>query len=221
MKIKAILWAYFIIGGGNLISQILETAVLCRFTKPLLMPVLFYYVYETSKGRVTLRVLFLGLAILLSWIGDLALMYKGYSYFLTGIGFLFLAKIDYACLLYRSTARSPVFNIFKVLPYTIICLAVFSVFLTSGDERYAVPIFIDGMALSVMAGMARLRKSNTNRESYQQTLYGSISFLIFASLVALDWFYQPMLLSGLWIMATYIPAQFLMVNGIMKHIEPF
>ena len=219
MKTKLIFWVFISVSIVNLVAQIVNSAELDQFTKPILMPLLLYYIYESSRGKVTLRVLLLSLAVLLSWIGDVTLLQQAEEiYFMMGIGLFFLAHAMYIIVLKKSVFQSVQFDVLKVLPFALFAIILFK-FLIPNAGDFAIPIFIYGIAISVMAGTARLREGNTSQESYRLAMYGSILFLISDSLLAIDKFYAEIPLNGLWVMSTYITAQVFLVKGILKHVD--
>ena len=218
MRIKIILIAFVGVSITNLVAQLLISQELIQFTKPVLMPLLLFYIYESSKGKVTTTTLLLFLAILLSWFGDISLLYQTETYFMLGIGFFLIAHVCYILILKKATYQKLQFEVFKILPYAVYLVILFSLLLPKVGDL-TLPIFIYGIVISVMAGTARLREGNTSNESYQLAFYGSILFLISDSLLAIDKFYVNIPFSGLWVMSTYLAAQYLLVKGILKHVE--
>lgn len=220
MKIKLIFWAFIVASIVNVFSQFLASAQLNQFTKPILMPLLIFYVYESSKGKVTLRILWLCLAIFLSWLGDVALLYQanGELFFMIGIGFFLLAQVTYIVVLKKSSYQLFQFNLIKVIPFVVYPIILFAILIPNAGNL-AVPIFVYGIVISVMAGTARLRENVTSRESFQLAFYGSLLFVASDSILALNKFYVAIPLAGVWVMSTYIGAQLLLVLGLLKHSE--
>lgn len=212
-------WVFIGVSIANLIAQVIDSQALIQFTKPALMPVLLYYIYESSRGMVTMRTLLLCLAVLLSWLGDVALMYAADQiYFLIGIGFFLTAHVIYILVLKRSSFQPLTLDVLRVLPFILFATALFKFLIPSAGD-FAIPVFVYGVVISIMAGTARLREGNTSQESYKWAMYGAALFLISDSLLAIDKFYEAIPLSGLWIMSTYLAAQLLLVKGILKHVD--
>lgn len=216
---KKILWAYLVVSIANIISQIIASEPLNQFTKPLLIPILIYYVYRSKIGAVTARILLMSLALMLSWIGDIALMFQGKTiFFLIGIGFFLLAQVTYIVVLFRSTYRHPNFDALKVLPFVIYAVGLFKLLLpVTGD--FMIPVFIYGIVIAVMAAMARLRQGFTSPISYRLALYGSLLFVLSDSILAINKFYATLPFAGALIMMTYIGAQYLLAEGLLKHAD--
>ncbi len=214
---RIIFWIYIIISGANLVAQVIPSEELNSYTKPLLMPLLMFYVYRSSLGKVTGRVLILSLALLLSWLGDIALMYQGETiYFMIGIGLFLLAQVTYIIVLSKSAYEKLTFDPIKVLPFILYGVVLFKFLLpNAGDFR--IPIFVYGIIIMVMASTARLREGVCDKWSYRLSLYGSILFVISDSLIAINKFYAELPFAGFFIMMTYVAAQLLLVKGILIH----
>lgn len=218
MRTKLILGTFLLVSIGNLVGQVIESSELIKYTKPVLMPLLLFFIYESSKGRVTKRILLLSSAVLLSWLGDLALMNTGSTSFLAGIGLFLLAHVLYIFVLFQSSFDKPGFELMKVLPFVIYAAGLFAL-LIPGAGDFQAPIFVYGIVISVMASMARLRIGKTSQESYRLSLIGAVLFLASDSILATNKFYEEIPLAGLWIMGTYIAAQYFLVSGLLKHPE--
>lgn len=216
---KIIFWIYILISGANLVAQIIPSEELNQYTKPVLMPLLIFYVYRSTHGMVTGRILLLCLAILLSWLGDIALMYQGDTiYFMIGIGFFLLAQVTYIIVLSKSSNQQLRFDPVKVLPFVIYGVGLFKFLLPKAGD-FQIPIFVYGIVIMIMAATSRLREGDTSKPSYRMALYGSILFVISDSLIAINKFYTELPQAGLMIMATYVAAQFLLVKGILSHSD--
>jgi uncharacterized membrane protein YhhN len=68
-----------------------------------------------------------------------------------------------------------------------------------------------------MAMQALFRYGRTNSKSFTLVFAGAISFMLSDSLLAINKFMQPLPLAGLAIMFTYILAQYLIVEGVVRH----
>lgn len=214
-----IFWIYIIVSGANLVAQVIPSEELNQFTKPLLMPLLIFYVYRSTQGKVTGRILLVCLALLLSWFGDIALMYQGATlYFMIGIGFFLMAQVTYIIVLNQSSYQKLRLDAKRVLPFVLYGIGLFTLLLpNAGDFR--IPIFIYGLVILMMVSTARLREGSTSQNSYCLALYGSMLFVLSDSLIAINKFYLEIPQAGLLIMVTYVAAQFLLVKGVLSHTD--
>ncbi len=218
MKANLTFWLYIAISAIHITALSVDSDELIRFTEPLLMPLLMYYVYALSKSKVTARILLLSLALLFSWGGDLALMNEGQLYFMIGMGLFFATQVTYIILLSISTFRPLRFDPLKVLPFATYAVLLFYFSLPKAGNLM-VPIFIYGIVIAVMAATARLREDKTTRESFRIALAGSIFFVLSGSILVIDKFSMEIPLAEPLIKGTYVLAQYLLVNGLLAHVD--
>lgn len=212
-----IFWLYVGVSVANLLAKVIPSEDLNQFTKPLLMPLLILYVYKSSLGKTTARILWLCLALFFSWIGDVVLMYQGDTFFLIGLIFFLIAQITYTITLRKSSYQKLTINLVEALPFIAYGAAFLFFLLPAGD--FTIPIVIYGLVILTMAIMARSREGNTANDSYVLALIGSIFFVLSDSVLAINAFKFQLPYAGIWIMSTYCIAQALLVKGILKHIE--
>jgi uncharacterized membrane protein YhhN len=216
--IRVITIVYFVVAGGNILAQLMGAVNLERLTKPMLMPILIFLIYQSRIGNVNKRILLLALALILSWIGDIALMYDETLYFLIGIGFFLLAQVTYIIVLSQSTFQPITFDSIRILPFLIYAFGLFRLILPNAGE-FQIPILLYGVVITSMASIARLRVGIASQESYQLAFWGSILFMVSDSIIAINRFSTAVPLAGFWIMITYIGAQFLLVKGLLAHAD--
>lgn len=213
-----IFWIYIAVSAANVISKVIPLEELDQFTKPLLMPLLMLYVYKSSIGNTTKRILLISLALLFSWLGDVVLMYQADPvYFMGGIGLFLAAQITYVVVLRKSTYQKPQIDLMKVLPFVLYGVLLFYVLLPAGD--FTIPIVVYGSVIMIMVIMARLREGHTSQVSYRFALYGSLLFVLSDSILAFNSFHTAIPYAGVFIMSTYCAAQLLLVVGLLKHAE--
>jgi uncharacterized membrane protein YhhN len=210
---------YIVIGLLNVLGHYLNEPDLVRFTKPMLMPALLFYIYYTASGHVTLRVLLLCIAVVFSFLGDLALMKDTETFFLLGLTGFLLAQLTYTYLYYKSTFAKPAFRLMPLLP--ILTFTVFFLIIlypnVPGDMR--IPIFVYALCITAMACMSRLRSGLTSENSYQWVMMGSLLFVVSDALIAYDKYYRSLSYDQELITATYIGAQRFIAMGILDHPE--
>lgn len=80
-----------------------------------------------------------------------------------------------------------------------------------------VPVIIYASVLVVMVLMALFRYGRTLPFSFWMVFAGALLFMVSDSLLAINKFLQPIPQAGLAIMVTYITAQYLIVEGLVKH----
>lgn len=217
MKTRAISYLFFFVAGLNLAAQFFENTDMNQYTKPLLMPLLIYYIYHVAKGRITIHRLLLTVALIFSWIGDLLLLYQDQEWnFLAGLGAFLIAQLVYAYALYKATFRQFNFQLKPLIPIILYGLALLAIIVPAAGS-FRIPVILYAIGILLMAGSARLRYKWTTNNSYNLAFFGATLFVISDSILAYNKFVNPVPLGSLWVMLTYISAQFLLVKGILAH----
>ena len=80
-----------------------------------------------------------------------------------------------------------------------------------------IPVLVYSLVLVGMVMTALFRYGRTSPESFWKVFMGAVLFMTSDSLLAINKFYTPLPYAGLLIMLTYISAQYLIVEGIVKH----
>lgn len=215
---RTIFWVYIAVSMANVMAKLIPSQELDQFTKPLLMPLLIFYVYRTSIGSTTSKTLLLSLALFFSWIGDVVLMFQSNQlYFLIGIGFFLAAQVTYIIVLRKSCYGEPKLTTKGLLPFALYGCILFYSLLPAGD--FTIPILVYGLVILSMTFSAYSRKNYTSHNSYQYAFLGSILFVLSDSILAINAFETKIPYAGFAIMLTYTAAQLFLVKGILQHAE--
>jgi uncharacterized membrane protein YhhN len=215
---KSILkYSYLAVGVLNLVSWAWFEGEYTFYTKPLLMPLLMLYMYEESKGGVILGTLLLFLALVFSWGGDLALMY-GDDFFLLGVGLFLITQLFYVIIFIRNTPKPFKPNWIKIGLVAIYGAGFFYILLPNVGAL-KIPIIIYGLTLLSMTAMSLMRDINADDGSYLLVAAGAILFLISDSLIAINKFVIEIPMDSVLVMSTYILAQYLIVDGLLKEFQ--
>lgn len=217
-------YVFVAIAIAELCGHALGWKLLNEFTKPLLVPVLLVYFRQGLKVSVNLSFILAVFALVFSWFGDVALMYvyKRDWYFLLGLGAFAIAQSFYffsfkkAQINYHMQAVS----LWKPIVYTlplILCIIglLWMVWPTLGGLK--IPVVIYAILISLMMTGAVSRSNRTNVESFNQVAFGALLFILSDALIAIDTFYAPMENASIWVMSTYMMAQWNIINGLHKH----
>jgi uncharacterized membrane protein YhhN len=215
-----VLILFFISAVLEITAQILNSPGLHWVAKPLLLILLTAY-YQQSTPSIN-RVFFL--ALIFCWLGDVLLMFEQYNefYFMTGLGSFLMAHMF---LIFSYRQLSSVQDAFEGtqrvrLSFPIILAGSgLTVILYSrlGDLR--IPVLVYALVLTLMVVQAIFRLGRTNANSFWLVFFGAVFFMLSDSLLAINKFYQPISLAGLWVMITYIAAIYLIVSGVLAHDE--
>ena len=214
MTPKLLKWLYYLVGMVHLLGIVFNNQEVLTATKPFLMPILLYYVYRSQIEQVTIKTILLWISLVFAWLGDLALM-QADAYFLLGVGMFFIAQLCYILLFFKSVEEPIKFKALPLLPYLLSAILLFYILLPKTDELL-IPVFIYGISLIGMDGIARLRQGRTASKSYYYVLIGTLLFLISDTLLALNKFVWDIPYAGIGIMSTYMAAQLLITEGILQ-----
>lgn len=220
---KKLSLVFLIIFVGQLISRYLASEVLDYIFKPLIMPclaLLFIYpkVTDLTANRKKYDNLIL-LGFFFSWLGDIALMFDklNSNFFLAGLSSFLLAHICYIFAFYQSSKDSSSPTLLSKKPYLFVPLLVYGgglfYFLLPNLQEFTAPVFVYSVVISLMACFALNRKNSVNPRSFNLIFYGSLLFVVSDSLIALNKFLLAIPYNGLWVMLTYMLAQYLIMRG--------
>lgn len=205
----------------HIIGQAGAVQILIDVTKPLLLPFLAgYYVASSSFPRSFILLT----ALFACWLGDIALMFTGYGelWFMTGLVSFLIGHIFFVITYRQFRSESiesgllPVqkirFSLPVVLAGTGLIVVLYPVL---GPLK--VPVVIYSTAIIVMVMNAIFRFGRTSSMSFWLVLAGALMFMASDSLLAINKFMGGIKMSGVLVMATYISAQYLIVEGLLKH----
>jgi len=202
---------YFSLGIINISSSMLNIEWLNYVSKPLLMISLIFFFFQKVKQNIGTSDKTMLVSLIFSCLGDTFLMFQGKNpqFFLLGLGSFLVAQLAY-CLVFNKEGKR---NFLKRIPFAIYSTSLFFYLKPNISKDFSLPIIIYTLAISWMGIQAAERQ--TNQKSYRFVLTGAILFIISDSLIAINKFAFSIPLSGLWVMATYIAAQYLIVEGVL------
>ncbi len=213
------LYLFILVSAVHLWGVVTHQDALSFYSKPFLLSTLSLYFFLSTRrsGSHFRRGILLGL--LFSIFGDTFLLFEGSTYFLLGLGAFLIAQISYLSaflslqpLKQGSLSRRP----WLALPF-LAYLAWLLLYLWSdlpGAFRW--PVTIYGVVITSMAlGSVNLYKK-LPQPLFWRLLTGVLFFLASDSLIALSRFKSEGLTlaePGLWIMVTYLVAQYLIATS--------
>ncbi len=213
------------------------------FTKPLLLPLIAAYYFLSVKGNMKGFHKMMMLAFLFSWFGDISLMLtpetitdtelmgipKSKYFFLAGLGSFFITQILFINVYRKSVSTSNTANALKkiyYLPFLIYWFAMLAIVLpplqhNTEKQTATIPVIFYASVLIGMAATALSRFGKTNSKSFWFTFTGACIFVVSDSLIAINFLAlpEPTYYAGFSIITTYILAEYLIAEGILKHRE--
>ena len=214
---------YLLVALVNLIACGMGDDTIRMITKPLLMPALAFFFIKSAPQTVLSR--YVLAALLFSFLGDVLLMFTGENslFFTLGLASFLLAHLVYI-VINISAVNAPASG-FKVqwqdLPFFLYGFVIFG-FLKDDLGSMYFPALAYAVVICIMGLTARKRWKRTDNASFWYVMCGAMAFLISDTLLAFNKFSSPILQADLWIMSTYIIAQFLIIRGLIaftRHME--
>ncbi len=215
---KVTLYAVVLVFVAELIAVTLNLITLNIVIKPLIMISLAAYYLVSTQQRSTLFLV----AIFFCWVGDVLLLFKPELFFIAGLVAFLTGHVLYI-LCYQqmrwNESKNPLLGPQKVRFALPIVLAgtglVVVLYPVLGELK--IPVMIYALVITTMALQALFRFGYTTNKSFALVFIGAILFMVSDSLLAINKFLMPVQFASLGIMATYMVAQYLIVEGVLKH----
>lgn len=194
------------------------------FVKPLICIILMGYLVSKTRLYGHFSKLIFG-GLLFSLAGDVALLFAGAggTFFLLGLVFFLIAHIFYSIAFFRDYRYDSMASkkyghlmLFIMAGFTI----GFYIFIRPYLNEMKIPVMAYMVIISIMAIMAGYRYQRVNLLSFQLIITGAILFIVSDSLLAINKFVEPFISSGVFIMATYMIAQYLITMGALERVVP-
>jgi uncharacterized membrane protein YhhN len=219
---KIVLYLFIVVTAGELLSHALEAPALHLICKPaLLVLLMIYYVLLNREIEQPLsRTLIL--ALFFSWGGDVLLMKSDEMFFILGLVSFLISHVFYIFTFRQfreeddAEALHGLQKVRFAFPVILYGTGLVIILLPHLGELVT-PVIIYALVLTLMVLNALFRYKRTSASSFTMVFSGAILFMISDSLLAINKFLEPINYSGIWIMSTYISAQFLIVTGLLKH----
>jgi uncharacterized membrane protein YhhN len=225
---KNILFTFLFLASiiGVFTGILLQVKWLDYIFKPLIMISIGGY-FLLNSGKLNKSVVrFALIAFLFSLFGDSFLMFAsdGNSYFIFGLASFLIAQIFYIFLFQKTIQLSgkeaflykkPIY----IIPYFLYGVIVYLLLFVHLDFVLKIAVFVYITAILVMSAMALNRFKTVSLYSFYFVFAGSVLFIISDTLIALDKFLTPVPNDRIFVMSTYIAAQFLIMKGVLKQFN--
>ncbi|GAA5029059.1 hypothetical protein GCM10011506_17070 [Marivirga lumbricoides] len=213
---------FFLAALGEIIALLFDIELLHQICKPLLVLTLLIYFWDRSEAQKGDKWVFhVTLALAFSWVADIMLLFtdKNFLFFFAGLAGFLVAHVFYILAYWKATFHGRIKFGFSFIPLIIIGYAVLMGFLIIPytDGVIQIPVALYTTVISIMLIFAWYRKGQTTRASFQWVFGGAILFVISDSILAINRFSETIPFAGLLVMVTYISAQWLIVNGLLKY----
>ena len=191
--------------------------------KPLIMVWVAVYFVVNLTDRYHPVVIPALLAFFFSWIGDIALLFSGSHFFLSGLSSFLVSHLFYI-LLFQKTEDNRNGSLLRKRPFWIVPFVLYGAFLLwvilpLVGVSLKVAILLYTITILTMAATALNRKGRVPWNSYVLVLAGALLFVTSDSLIAINRFAFKIPWSGFWVMSTYMAAQLLIMFGLLLQVN--
>jgi len=183
--------------------------------KPLLMITLLLYFAGATQGYPRWRVYVMA-ALVFSWAGDVFLISS--EWFIAGLVSFLIAHIFYIIAYQKTGAAFGDLKALDVVMFTVYGVVLIWV-IYPGLGDLLVPVLIYALVLLGMGVWAHKRRNATSPTSFKLVAIGAILFVLSDGLIAINKFAYEIPAERILIMSIYMTAQYLIVQGLIKHTE--
>ncbi len=217
ISVKGLLRIFILLSILYVAAIFFNAATVVFYLKPaLLLPLIVASFISNNFQNKSILVI----ALVFSWVGDTLLLFvfKDAIFFIFGLVAFLTAHIFYIVLFAKELKkangkiewRKP--GLLIIVIYLVILLLILIPHLGS----LTIPVIVYAIIISAMLYIAYLLSFHWHKPASLLLLTGAISFILSDSILAFNKFYQPVPLSGLLIMATYLYAQWALVRSCIK-----
>lgn len=192
--------------------------------KPLLMPLLMLMllVEQVPLNKLGKFVL---VGLVCSTFGDVFLMFRSQDLFIPGLASFLIAHIWYI-FGFRATSgantNQPKGYRLTVVTLMLLFLAGFlwllldAMLATADKMPFVFPVIIYALVIVTMGMVMAMRRGLVATASFRYGLIGAISFIVSDSILATNLFVTEVPWASLWVMSTYVLAQFCLVRAAIE-----
>jgi len=206
---------YAISAIAVLTGLVLDLKTLYIVAKPLLMITLLLYFHASTRGYPAWRNLVM-LALGFSWAGDVFLISD--DWFVAGLAAFLLAHVFYILAYQKTGAASGALRLSDILMFVLYGSGlIWLIYPGLGGLKTAV--FLYALVLLGMGVWAHKRRGGTNAASFRLVAAGAILFVLSDGLIAVNKFAFAIPAERILVMSVYMTAQYLIVQGLIRHRE--
>jgi uncharacterized membrane protein YhhN len=183
--------------------------------KPLLMITLLLYFLSASRGFPSWR-LYVAMALVFSCAGDIFLISS--DWFVPGLVSFLIAHVFYIIAYQKTGAANGELRAFDIIKFSVYGIFLIAV-IYPGLGDMLIPVLVYAAVLLLMGIWAHKRRGATNAKSFVLVATGVMLFALSDGMIAINKFATSIPAERILIMSTYISAQYLIVQGLLKHME--
>jgi len=206
---------YVISAAAVLTGLLLDLRLVYISAKPLLMITLLLYFLSASRGHSSWR-FHVSAALVFSWAGDVFLI--SHDWFTAGLVAFLIAHVFYIIAYQKTGAANGELKALDIAKFVLYGVALIW-FIYPGLDDLLVPVLIYAIVLLFMGVWSHKRRGATSPSSFRLVAWGAILFAISDGLIAVNKFAFEIPAERILVMTIYMTAQYLIVQGLIKHTE--
>ncbi|HLV53830.1 MAG TPA: lysoplasmalogenase [Cryomorphaceae bacterium] len=217
---------YLLLLAVHLIVGQLDMEQFADATKPLLLlSIIVYYARTVRKYRYSPFALWILLGLVLSWLGDIALMFvdKNDNFFTFGLGAFLFGLIFYCAAFVKSYLVNHEIQLLKKRGWVLVLVAAYGFFFFRAIKDHlgdlVGPVIAYTMVLMLMLLLALNRHKKVSDRSFVLIAVGAVLFTASDSILAWDYFVDELPYGHILVMLPYGLAQLLIMLGALDHIR--
>lgn len=213
---KSIWLVLFATSAAAVFTAILfDVQYLYLAAKPLLMITLALYFITASKNYPAWR-WYVVAALVFSWAGDVFLISN--DMFIAGLLSFLLAHLCYIIVYHKTGAARGELKSLDIIKFALFG-SILMWILYPGLGGMLIPVGLYALVLLAMGVWAHKRRGATSATSFIWVSTGAMLFVLSDGLIAVNKFAFEVPAERILVMSTYIAAQFLIIQGLLKHQE--
>ena len=209
---KIALFVFVLISVLDLIGIIFKIESLLYVFKPFIMLALLF-LYTSSVSDINK---WYSTALIFSFFGDVFLMYPGQFPFKIGLISFLIAHILFIRIVMQRIKKVSFLSILTaIIPFGIfLSLLIFTI--KDNLDELLVPVIIYGFTISMFGVVSLINYVETKSAKSIWMLIGALLFMISDTLLAINKFYNPVHILEIFVMVTYILAQYFIFRSMVQ-----
>ncbi len=188
------------------------------FAKSILLPVLIILLATATPAVAGKKIMLV--ALFFSWLGDMFLLFESRQslFFILGLVSFLTTHVLY--IIYFLSIRSNQISLLKKQPFLIAAVSAYGIALVwllfPHLKDLKIPVMVYAAVICTMLLCSLHIYFKVTKPANTLFVSGALLFVLSDSLLAINKFYQPFAIAGVYIMLTYCAAQYFIVNGFIK-----
>lgn len=227
MKQSTFTLNFFILGILFIILAQFDSFFPALIVKAMIIPALMLYYHSRVKKSYSTFHRLVMTGLFFSWLGDVLLQFSNKrvelyfsaeTYFLFGLAAFLLTQVFYSLAFIQPKGLNTVFN--KRIYQLLLVLAYGGLLIwflyNKIDQEYKLPVILYAIVIHVMLITALNRYGKVNGVSFMLVGIGAMLFVLSDSMIAVNRFYHSFDFARIFIMVSYVIAQYLIVIGCLR-----